>query len=294
MSAGEKIAAAPANGVADDVIINDDFRNWEAHKVGVFDLLLSDIPYGLGARAYASNPMWYKDRRVGGECSDLAAKPFFESDSGFDLDSYAEACAGLLKPSTGKRGSDGCVITFCSFEQQASLIGCMRGHGFKGYIPLTFVKRASSQALKANMRYCGATEHAILSYRDHLPRFTNHGSMILDWFSWPRTRERHQHPTQKPMELMERLIGIHTLPGMRVCDLTCGAGTTCVAAKKLGRHYVGFEIDQHYAQVARTRCSHQPVEPDLLELDAAERTSEVQGILAKNQKAIKEADDDAE
>lgn len=131
-----------------DEIINADFKDYEQYEVGKFDLLLSDIPYALGSAAYGSNPMWYKkgDNKKG--VSELAGQPFFQTDGDFDLGSYARVCAALLKPSTGKPGEDGCVITFCSFEQQVLLISVMKEHGFEGYIPLSFVKKSSPQALK--------------------------------------------------------------------------------------------------------------------------------------------------
>lgn len=247
----------------DDVIITGDYRNHADHDVGVFDLLLSDIPYAVGADAYGSNPMWYEhgDNRNG--TSSKAGRAFFEADDSFDLDAYAQACSLLLKPDP-KDGRPGCVITFCSFQQQGDLIRMMAEHGFLHYIPLTFVKKNSAQALKANQRYCGATEHAIVSYRDRLPLWRNGGQMVLDWMWFPWERNR-MHPTQKPQSLIEELIRLHTEPGMRVCDLTCGSGTICAAAKHLGRHYVGFEIDPKYADIARHRCDRQAVTGDLFE-----------------------------
>lgn len=247
----------------DDVIITGDYRDHADHDVGVFDLLLSDIPYAVGTNAYGSNPMWYQhgDNRNGE--SSKARQAFFAADDSFDLDAYAQACSLLLKPEP-KDGRSGCVITFCSFQQQADLILAMRVNGFKHYIPLSFIKKNSGQALKANQRYCGATEHAIVSYRGRLPLWRNNGQMVLDWMWFPR-EPNALHPTQKPQSLMEELIRLHTEPGMRVCDLTCGSGTTCAAAKHLGRHYVGFEIDPKYADAARHRCERQAITGDLFE-----------------------------
>lgn len=248
---------------ADDVIITGDYRDHADHDVGVFDLLLSDIPYAVGADAYGSNPMWYErgDNRNG--MSSKAGRAFFATDNSFDLDAYAQACSLLLKPEP-KEVRPGCVITFCSFQQQSDLIQAMAENGFRHYIPLSFVKKNSAQALKANQRYCGATEHAIVSYRDRLPLWRNHGQMILDWLPF-RWEPNALHPTQKPQTLMEELIRLHTEPGMRVCDLTCGSGTTCAAAKHLGRHYAGFETDPQYAAIARRRCERQAVTGDLFE-----------------------------
>ena len=242
----------------DDVIITGDYRDHADHDVGVFDLLLSDVPYAVGRDAYGSNPMmWHGAKRVERD------QAFFETDYAFNFDAYAEACASLLKPER-KGVKPGCVVTFCAFQQQVDLIQAMAVQGFRHYMPLSFVKRNSPQALKANQRYCGATEHAIVSYRGRLPLWRNGGQMVLDWMWFPW--ERNQlHPTQKPQSLMEELIRLHTEPGMRVCDLTCGSGTTCAAAKHLGRHYVGFEIDTEYAETARHRCDRQAVTGDLFE-----------------------------
>ena len=242
----------------DDVIITGDYRDHARHDVGVFDLLLSDIPYAVGKDAYGSNPMmWRGAKRVERD------QAFFETDYAFDLDAYAEACASLLKPER-KGVKPGCVITFCAFQQQADLIHAMASHGFRHYLHLTFIKRRSAQALKANQRYCGATEFAIVSYRDRLPLWRNQGQMVFDWLPFPLESNR-LHPTQKPQSLIEELIRLHTEPGMRVCDLTCGSGTTCASAKHLGRHYVGFEIDPGFADIARRRCERQPVTGDLFE-----------------------------
>jgi site-specific DNA-methyltransferase (adenine-specific) len=61
------------------------------------------------------------------------------------------------------------------------------------------------------------------------------------------------HPTQKPVALMEYLIKTYTNQGEAVLDFTCGSGTTCVAAKNLGRRYIGIELDPNYATIAEAR-----------------------------------------
>ena len=61
------------------------------------------------------------------------------------------------------------------------------------------------------------------------------------------------HFCEKPVELMEYLISKTTKVGDIILDPFAGSGTTCVAAKRLGRHYIGIEIDEGYAQTARNR-----------------------------------------
>lgn len=65
------------------------------------------------------------------------------------------------------------MIVFCSFEQMQTLIAAANKHGFVNYIPLVFIKNYSPQVLKANMRVVGATEYALVLYRDRLPKFRN-------------------------------------------------------------------------------------------------------------------------
>ena len=62
-----------------------------------------------------------------------------------------------------------------------------------------------------------------------------------------------KHHTEKPLELMEQIILDFTMPGQLVCDPYMGSGHTLVAAKKLGRKYIGWEIDPKPYKVADDR-----------------------------------------
>jgi site-specific DNA-methyltransferase (adenine-specific) len=61
------------------------------------------------------------------------------------------------------------------------------------------------------------------------------------------------HPTQKPLSLIQSLIDKSVPPGGLVVDPFCGSGTTLVAAASLGRRYWGCEIDEQYYKVALSR-----------------------------------------
>lgn len=88
------------------------------------------------------------------------------------------------------------MIVF-SFQQMPTITSAK--HGFENSYPLFFVKKSSGQALKANMKILGATEHAVVLYRDKLPKIqqwqtdwrrrkANQGDrkMVLNWFEWLR------------------------------------------------------------------------------------------------------------
>lgn len=61
------------------------------------------------------------------------------------------------------------------------------------------------------------------------------------------------HPTQKPILLLEDLIKTFSNEGDLVVDLTCGSGSTLIAAKNTNRNYIGIELDEDYYKQAATR-----------------------------------------
>lgn len=235
-------------------LYHDSFQNWKSYPIQKAQLIIADIPYNLGDAAYGSNPMWY----VGGDNrngeSDKAKSSFFNSDGYFRISEYFMFCSRLMKPEPrqGKGGAP-CMILFCAYQQQGDVIRWAADAGFVKYIPLVFVKNYSPQVLKANMKIVGATEHALVLYRDRLPKFNNSGKMIFNWMPWERDGANIPkiHPTQKPVKLLKRLITIFTDPGDVVIDPVAGSGSTLRAAAELRRNAYGFEIDRNFYRQAR-------------------------------------------
>lgn len=230
------------------MLFNDNFQNFKRYGIPKAQLVIADIPYNIGRDAYGSNPMWYNggDRKNGE--SKLAGKGFFNTDHNFNIAEYFHFCNRLLKKEPKEKGKAPCMIVFCSFEQIPMVLKYANKHGFKNYIPLTFIKNYSAQVLKANMRICGATEHALVLYRDKLPKFNNNGRMIYDWFNWVRDSKAYPkiHPTQKPITLLKQLITIFTDKDDIVIDPVAGSGATLRAAMELGRSSYGFEISKDF------------------------------------------------
>lgn len=69
---------------------------------------------------------------------------------------------------------------------------------------------------------------------------------------------RNIHPTVKPVALMEHLIKLVTRKGQIVLDPFVGSGTTCIAARKLLRHYIGFDNNPEYIEIAKHRLAAIP------------------------------------
>lgn len=248
-------------------LINDNFQNYKRYGIPKAQLVIADIPYNVGTNFYGSNPMWYNGGDNKNGESKLAGKAAFNTDFNFNIAEYFHFCNRLLKKepksSNGRgRSSDApCMIVFCSFEQMSMVIKYAEKHGFKHNIPLVFCKNYSPQVLKANMRICGATEYALVLYRDKLPKFRNGaefdengktirgtGKMIFNWFTWERDKKDIPkiHPAQKPVSVLKKLIEIFTDEGDVVIDPCAGSGSTLRARMELGRSCYGFEISKDF------------------------------------------------
>ena len=74
----------------------------------------------------------------------------------------------------------------------------------------------------------------------------------------PLNSEATGYPTQKPLKLLDRVVRLGTNPGERVLDPMCGSGTTLMAAQKLGREWVGIDLNPFAISVAQQRLDPTP------------------------------------
>jgi site-specific DNA-methyltransferase (adenine-specific) len=227
-------------------LYNDNFQNYKRYNIPKAQLVIADIPYNLGNNAYASNPMWYVDGDNKKGESKKAGKAFFNTDHNFNIAEFFHFCSKLLIKEPKEKGKAPAMIVFCAFEQMQTVIQYGHKHGFKNSYPLVFVKNYSSQVLKANMKIVGATEYAVVLYRDKLPKFNNDGKMVFNWFEWKRDDKRYPkiHPTQKPISVLAELIKIFTDEGDVVIDPCAGSGSTLRAAYETDRNSYGFEVSR--------------------------------------------------
>ena len=254
-------------------LYNDSMQGWKCYPIQKAQLIIADIPYNIGKNFYGSNPTWY----IGGDNkngeSKKAGKAAFSSDYNFNVYEYFHFCSRLMRKEDnkkhGQRGRSSespCMIVFCAFEQMHDLIQAANKHGFKKYMHLSFIKDYSPQVLKANMRITGATEHALLFYRDRLPKFRNGlqvdengknikgtGRMVFDWFKWEADGKEIPkiHPAQKPVALLKTLITTFTDEEDVVIDPCFGSGSTARACIETNRNFYGFEINKEFYRRAK-------------------------------------------
>lgn len=254
-------------------LYNDHFENAKRYGIPHAQLIIADIPYNLGNNAYASNPQWYVDGNNKNGESKLAGKSFFDTDNDFRIGNFFDFCTRYLKKEPkekierGKSSNALCMIVFCAFEQIQMVIDEGKKHGLLKSYPIVFIKNFSAQVLKANMKIVGATEYAVVLYRDKLPKFRNvgidgKGHMVFNWFEWKRDSKDIPkiHPTQKPVNVLKRLIEIFTDEGDVVIDPVAGSGSTLRACMELGRNAYGFEIKKEFYKKAKEEMLVLPVE----------------------------------
>jgi len=239
-------------------LFNDHFQNYKRYAIPRAQLVVADIPYNLGNNAYASSLEWYIDGDNSKGESDKAGKMFFDTDNDFRITEFMHFCSKMLIKEPKQRGKAPAMIVFCSFQQLQMVIDNAKRYGFNHHIPIVFIKNHSAQVLKANMRIVGATEYALVLYREKLPKFNNDGSMIFNWFRWEVDNSYPKiHPTQKPIPVLKRLIEIFTDVGDVVIDPVAGSGSTLRAAAELNRHAYGFEIKKDMCNEAKDKMLRQ-------------------------------------
>lgn len=138
---------------------------------------------------------------------------------------------------------------FCSEEQIADYYLWSQKRGYK-FSVLVWEKPVS---IISKQRFCQNAEFIVRIYDKGtaLNKFDD-SSMYSRVFHSKPLRDK-LHPTQKPLDLVKRLILLSTNEGDAVLDPFMGSATTCVAAIQLGRKYVGMDNNEKFFSIAEDR-----------------------------------------
>lgn len=129
------------------------------------------------------------------------------------------------------------------------------------YEPILFcVKDKKQYTFNANDILVEAktgAERKLIDYRKPIPSLYNTQKIPGNVWEIPRVRYRmdeyENHPTQKPLALLERIILASSNPGDLILDPFSGTFTTSVVAQKVGRLSIGIEIDEEYTKIGLRR-----------------------------------------
>ncbi|MDX9992959.1 MAG: adenine-specific DNA-methyltransferase [Anaerolineales bacterium] len=131
------------------------------------------------------------------------------------------------------------------------------------YEPILFcVKDSSNYIFNANDILVEAktgAQRKLIDYRKAVPAVYNSQKVPGNVWHIPRVRYRmdeyENHPTQKPVALLERIVAASTNKGGLVLDPFSGTFTTSFVAQQLGRRSVGVEIDEEYVKIGLRRLN---------------------------------------
>jgi len=191
------------------------------------DLLLTDPPYGMRYRAKAGS------------------RPIVGDDDLSWFGPVIRECYRVLRPNTH-------AYLFCNEYGLATFREEMAAAGFKVKRLLVWVKDQHTAGDLAG-DYANRTEYLLFGHKGR--RLLN-GHRDANVLFFKRAGRRRDHPTEKPEDMLRYLIQKSSAPGELVLDPFAGSGTTCRAAKDLGRRFIGIEIDPAYAARARRRVAH--------------------------------------
>lgn len=200
---------------------------------GCVDALITDPPWGLG--------------ELSGTTSKARARNTYDSFE--DTEDYVKCVAvpavALALQKANGRGlvTPGCRCMFF-YERPRSIGGFyqpaavgMSPWGFAGYNPVLFYGKDPRD---------GKGQSSVMTTLTDIP-------------------EHNGHPCPKPDKAMLWMVAKGTVEGETIIDPFAGSGTTCIAAAKLGRHFLGFEISSAYCEIARKKIVEVEAQPTLFE-----------------------------
>ena len=233
------------------------------------DLIFADPPYNLQLQKDLYRPNM---TLVDGVSDDWDKFTSFQAYDEFSS-AWLKECQRVLKPT-------GSIWVIGSYHNIFRIGAIMQNLGFWFLNDIIWIK-TNPMPNFMGVRFANAHETLIWAKKDQDARYTfNHHAMKSlnddkqmrsDWWLMPRVSgpERIKvdgikaHSTQKPEELLYRVILSSTKPGDLVLDPFFGSGTTGAVAKKLHREWIGIEENPEYVQIAKDRIAN--IEPELYE-----------------------------
>jgi site-specific DNA-methyltransferase (adenine-specific) len=209
------------------------------------DLVVTDPPYNIAAKdritMRSSKPM-----------STYAAWGSWDSLHPFDYDllimSVISECYRILKPG-------GSLYMFTAREQNGYFVRKAVARRFTYRNQLVMAKKNPLPSLsKSNWRSAFEVCMYVTKGKPKVFNFLSQAE-CKNVFHYSNTKRYTRHPTEKPLDLIELMIKASSNECELVLDPFMGSGTTAVAAKALGRRYLGFETDLEYVRMARERLN---------------------------------------
>lgn len=212
------------------------------------DAIITDIPYFQVSDSKWDN-CWKDSSDYMKWCSDCISR----------LNSILKI-DGSIMLFTGRQYNRNICFLLDNFFDERRIIIWARKRGFNntrgnalasGYEPICYYSRGSPVFNTLKLP-------SLSKRKEYTVGCLANGVSLSDvWMDIPalphNSPEKVCHPTQKPLKLMDRCVQMVTNVEDTVLDFTMGSGTTGVACKRLGRNFIGIEIDPDYFEIAKKR-----------------------------------------
>lgn len=259
------------------LVKGDCIQLMQCMKEGSVNLIFADPPYNLSGK----NNLTVKNGKVA--VCDKGDWDVIEDIHAFN-ENWIKECVRVLR-------DDGTLWISGTLHNHPSIGVILKKLGLWIINDIIWFKRNAPPLLSQN-RFVPSTELIWVAskskkyYFDYfLAKKINNGKQMRNL--WEINAERHLtvHPTEKPETLLERIISIGTKKNDVVLDPFVGSGTTGIVSKRLERHFVGFEINPDYYQIAKNRIeksSHLDVNNEYIYLK--QKRQQMDFVFEKNPK----------
>jgi len=214
--------------------------------LGKFDLLLTDPPYGVSVEGAVHHNLPGKGSRN---------LDFFVGDNDWTaMTSLVSARISLAEEHLNETGS---AYIWCGHRQFGNLLSIFDGQGYSTRF-LVWAKKVPPPAAP-NSGWSSGAELCVYAYKPGRiwnGKWQNNNVLTYDSYRHGQPG-KVDHPTQKPLNLITKLVKFSSVEGSTLLDPFMGSGTTLVAAKNLGRKAIGIEIEEKYCEIAARRLSQE-------------------------------------
>lgn len=189
------------------------------------DMILTDPPYGMNFQSHRRKNIYEK----------------IKNDENLEfLDDFFQECNRVLK-------KDSALYVFCSWHNVDEFKKQFEKY-FKLKNILVWVKNNHGSG---DLQASYAPKYEFILYGNKGRRKFENGRKE-DVLFYNKTKNE-LHPTQKPVDLLEFLINNSSIENDNILDPFMGSGSTGVACQNTNRNFIGFELDEHYFQIAKER-----------------------------------------
>ncbi len=208
------------------------------------DLVVSDPPYNIASTSRQTI-------RHGKVMSTMEAWGAWDHMDAFDYELWMtqiiSQCFRVLKPG-------GALYLFTARDDNGFFLRRAVRRGFTYRNQLIIVKKNPLPSFaKSNWRSAFETCFYVTKGKPKTFNFPEKQADAVNVYAHPVRDRLTDHPTEKPLTLIRRIIEASSNPGDVVLDPFMGSGTAAVAAKQSGRRFIGFETSPEYIHMAETR-----------------------------------------